>query len=56
MLNLAHFLDVTAKRYPEATAVILDDVKMTWQEVAGLLGVSPMCCVPRGLAPGTRSP
>ncbi len=35
MLNLAHFLDVTARKYPEATAAILEDRKLTWQEVAG---------------------
>ncbi|HQN01069.1 MAG TPA: class I adenylate-forming enzyme family protein, partial [Candidatus Hydrogenedentes bacterium] len=34
MLNLAHFLDVTAEKYPDNTAVILDDFKMTWRELA----------------------
>ncbi len=34
MLNLAHYLDVTAGKYPEGTAVILDDLKMTYSEVA----------------------
>lgn len=34
MLNLAHFLDVTANKYPDGTAVILDDFKMTWRELA----------------------
>lgn len=35
MLNLAHFLDVTAEQYPNNIAVILDDVKMTWRDLAG---------------------
>lgn len=35
MLNLAHFLDVTAEKYPNKTAVILDDVKMSWRDLAG---------------------
>lgn len=34
MLNLAHYLDVTANKYPEGTAVILDDLKMSYAEVA----------------------
>ncbi len=34
MLNLAHFLDATAKMYPDHTAVILDDIRMTWHELA----------------------
>lgn len=35
MLNLAHFLDVTARKYPDEIAVILDERKLSWQEVAG---------------------
>ncbi|HPO15680.1 MAG TPA: long-chain fatty acid--CoA ligase [Candidatus Hydrogenedentes bacterium] len=34
MLNLAHFLDVTANKYPDATAIIMDDRKLTYAEVA----------------------
>ena len=34
MLNLAHFLDVIAERYPNNTGVILDDVRISWREVA----------------------
>ena len=34
MLNLAHFLDVTAAEHPDTTAVILDDVRMSYEEIA----------------------
>lgn len=34
MLNLAHFLDVTAAEYPDTTAVILDDYRMSYAEMA----------------------
>jgi long-chain acyl-CoA synthetase len=34
MLNLAHYLDVTAKAKPDTTAVILDDMRMSYREVA----------------------
>lgn len=34
MLNLAHFLDVTAAEYPDTTAVILDDYKLSYAEMA----------------------
>lgn len=54
MLNLAHFLDVTAKRYPEATAVILDDVKMTWQEVAGFARRVANVLRSKGIGPGDK--
>jgi len=34
MLNLGHFLNVTAKDFPDATAVILDDFRMSYAELA----------------------
>jgi len=34
MLNLAHFLDVTAEKYPDTLCVIMDETKMTYAEVA----------------------
>ncbi len=34
MLNLAHFLNVTAEAYPDSIAVILDERKMTYTELA----------------------
>ena len=34
MLNLAHFLNVTANDYPDVTAVIYEDRKMSYPEVA----------------------
>lgn len=34
MLNLAHFLDVTAETYPDTLCCILDDKKLTYAEVA----------------------
>lgn len=34
MLNLAHFLDVTAAEYPDTTAVILDDFRLSYAEMA----------------------
>lgn len=34
MLNLAHFLDVTAAEHPDVNAVILDEHRMTYAEMA----------------------
>lgn len=34
MLNLAHYLDVVANRYPNNTGVILDDVRLSWHDLA----------------------
>jgi long-chain acyl-CoA synthetase len=34
MLNLGHFLDVTAATHPDITAVILDEFKMSYSELA----------------------
>jgi long-chain acyl-CoA synthetase len=34
MLNLAHFLDVTAEKHPEIPAAILDERKLSYAEVA----------------------
>lgn len=33
MLNLAHFLDLTTRTYPDSVAVILDERKMTYAEL-----------------------
>lgn len=52
MLNLAHFLDVTAERYPENTAVILDDLKMSWRDLAGYARRVAGVLRSRGIGPG----
>ena len=54
MLNLAHFLDVTASKYPDATGVILDDVKMTWQELAGFAKRVANVLRAKGIGPGDK--
>lgn len=36
-LNLAHFINVTAAKHPDITAVILDDYKMTYAELAATI-------------------
>ncbi|HOZ45579.1 MAG TPA: long-chain fatty acid--CoA ligase [Candidatus Hydrogenedentes bacterium] len=36
-LNLAHFLNVTAETYPDVTAVILDDFKLKYTELAAMV-------------------
>ena len=54
MLNLAHFLDVTARRYPQATAAILDDVRMTWQELAGFARRVANVLRAKGIGPGDK--
>lgn len=54
MLNLAHFLDVTACRYPQATAAILDDVRMTWQELAGFARRVANVLRAKGIGPGDK--
>ncbi len=35
MLNLAHFLDVTAEKSPETTATIFDSIRLNYRELAG---------------------
>jgi len=54
MLNLAHFLDVIAVKYPEATAAILDDVKMTWQELADYARRVANILQAKGVTPGDK--
>lgn len=52
MLNLAHFLDVTAERYPDNTAVILDELRMTWRDLAGFAHRVAGVLQSRGIGPG----
>ena len=52
MLNLAHFLDVTAERYPENTAVILDGLKMCWRDLASYARRVAGVLRSRGIGPG----
>ncbi|MBI4558897.1 MAG: long-chain fatty acid--CoA ligase [Candidatus Hydrogenedentes bacterium] len=33
-LNLAHYLDISAQRYPEKTALMLDEFRMTYRDLA----------------------
>jgi len=35
MLNLAYYLDVTARKYPDGTATIMDNLRVSWRDLAG---------------------
>jgi len=54
MLNLAHFLDVTAREHPDMTAVILDDIKMSYTEVAGAAKRVANVLKAKGVGPGDK--
>ncbi len=54
MLNLGHFLNVTAGAHPEVTAVILDDYKMTYAEVASAARRVANVLKAKGLGPGDK--
>lgn len=54
MLNLAHFLDVTAAAHPDTTAVILDDRRMSYPEVAGAAKRVASALHARGIGQGDK--
>ncbi len=54
MLNLAHFLDVTAKKGPDTTAVILDGMRMSYRELAGFAHRVANVLRDKGIGKGDR--
>lgn len=54
MLNLAHFLDVTASDYPENTATILDDHRLTYPELAAMAHRVANILQAKGVEPGDK--
>ncbi|MBP8129138.1 MAG: long-chain fatty acid--CoA ligase [Candidatus Hydrogenedentes bacterium] len=54
MLNLASFLDVTARKYPDTNAVILDDRKMTYAEVVSAVKRVANVLRAKGVGPGDK--
>ncbi|MBI3117223.1 MAG: long-chain fatty acid--CoA ligase [Candidatus Hydrogenedentes bacterium] len=54
MLNLAHFLDVTAESYPETTCVILDNLRMSYAEVASAARRVANALRSKGIGPGDK--
>lgn len=54
MLNLGHFLDVTAARQPDAIAVILDDVRFTYAELAAYAKRVASLLAKKGIGPGDK--
>ncbi len=54
MLNLAHFLDVTARAYPDTTAVILDEVKLSYAELAAYAKRVASMLAKKGIGPGDK--
>jgi len=54
MLNLAHFLNVTAKEHPNVTAVIMDERKMTYAEVASAARRVANALKAKGIGPGDK--
>ncbi len=54
MLNLAQFLDVTAKRWPDKLACILDERKMTYAEMAAAAHRVANVLKSKGVGPGDK--
>ncbi len=54
MLNLAHFLDVTADKKPDTTAVILDSLRMSYRDVAGFARRVANVLKSKGIGKGDR--
>ena len=54
MLNLAHFLDVTAADYPDTTAVILDEHRMSYAEMASAAKRVASALHAKGIGPGDK--
>jgi long-chain acyl-CoA synthetase len=54
MLNLAHFLNVTAKEHPDTLAVILDQRKMTYAEVASAARRVANALTAKGIGKGDK--
>lgn len=54
MLNLAHFLDVAAKDYPDVTAVILDQYRLSYAELAAYARRVANILIAKGIRRGDR--
>ena len=53
-LNLAQYLDITAKEYPNTTAVIFDDFRMTYAELDVAVKRVASALSNRGIGPGDK--
>ncbi len=54
MLNLAHFLDVTAEKHPDVTAVILDEHRMSYAEMASAAKRVASALAAKGIGKGDK--
>lgn len=54
MLNLAHFLDVTAEEHPDVTAVILDEHRMSYAEIAAAAKRVASALAAKGIGKGDK--
>ena len=54
MLNLGHFINVAAEASPDRTAVILDDIKMSYAEIASASRRVANVLVEKGIGPGDK--
>ena len=54
MLNLARFLDISAEKHPDTYAVMLDDRKMTYAEVAAAAKRVANALRSKGIGPGDK--
>lgn len=54
MLNLAHFLDVTAQAQPDKNAIILDNSQFTWAQIAYAARQVATILEEKGVGPGDR--
>jgi len=54
MLNLAHFLDVTAEEHPDVTAVIMEQRKLSYAELASAARRLANVLKAKGVGPGDK--
>jgi len=54
MLNLAYYLEQTAQRYPDITATILDDIRLSYAELAAFARRVANLLTAKGVGPGSR--
>lgn len=54
MTNLALFLDDSAQRYPDRTAIVLGDTRLSYPQVDGAANQVANLLVERGIKPGDK--
>ncbi len=54
MTNLAEFLENSAQSYPDRTAIVFGDTRLSYPQVNGAANQVANLLVSRGIRPGTR--